>query len=76
MANFMPFISSEMGRDEHHGPQSEERARVNELKKHEIEKWGNLLDYIKSNMNSETNTQEVLEQVYQYLSQAKIDLIK
>lgn len=27
-------------------------------------------------MNSETNTQEVLEQVYEYLSQAKIDLIR
>ncbi len=27
-------------------------------------------------MNSETNTQEVLEQVYQYLSQAKVDLIR
>lgn len=35
-----------------------------------------MLEYIKSNMNSETNTQEVLEQVYEYLSQAKLDLIK
>jgi hypothetical protein len=36
MTNFRPFISSEMGRDDHNGAQSEERARVNELKKHEI----------------------------------------
>lgn len=49
---------------------------MNELKKHEIEKWSCLLEYIKSNMNSEVSTQEVLEQVYDYLSKAKVDLIR
>lgn len=33
------------------------------------------MEYIKSNMNKEAKSQEVLMNVYEYLSQAKSDLI-
>ena len=45
-----------------------ERIKLNELKKCEIEKWEDLLKYIKFNLNQgKLNSEEILNNIYQFL---------
>ncbi len=54
-----------------------ERVKLNQLKKHEVEKWGELLNFIKKSMSEgKADHDEILTNIYQFLEQTKIDLQK
>lgn len=47
------------------------------MKKHEVEKWGELLTFIKKSMSEgKTNHDEILINIYHFLEQTKMDLQK
>jgi uncharacterized protein YuzB (UPF0349 family) len=44
---------------------------------HEVEKWGELLVFIRQSMKEgKTNHDEILQNIYNFLEQSKIDLQK
>ena len=70
-----PFLSSEMQKKDIKVQM--EQARLKELKKQEIQKWGYLLQLIGKNMDKgEPETKKVLNEVYEFLEKNKNDLQK
>lgn len=71
----MPSPSSEAMTKEQKMISEIEKVKLTQLKKHEVERWGELLTFIKESMREgKVNHDEILQDIYQFLEQTKSNL--